>query len=210
MGTTDDAVPEVPAVPEAPEAPATPEAQLRSGGTGRDTVTTVGIVIALMIFFATVPLSAKDGAAWWLVALAIGSGMLLAAVLVRMFTRGANLFRLLALFLVAAVVCALGIYTVAQELPGQFEGIETRIDALYFTLTTMTTTGYGDIHAVGQLARGLVSLIFLFDLVFLGLVGAELSRIAQRTRTRTRTRARTRDTRDARDGGDSGSRGDVA
>nr|WP_272928868.1 ion channel [Leucobacter chromiireducens] len=95
--------------------------------------------------------------------------------------RGSNLFRLLALLLVVAVACALGIFTVAREMPGQFSGIETRIDALYFTLTTMTTTGYGDIHAVGQFARALVSLILVFDLVFLGLFGAELSRIAQRT-----------------------------
>ncbi|MBC9955321.1 two pore domain potassium channel family protein [Leucobacter sp. cx-42] len=97
-----------------------------------------------------------------------------------MFRRSGNLFRLLALLLIVAVVCALGIYTVATELPGQFSGIETRIDALYFTLTTMTTTGYGDIHAVGQLARVIVSCIFFFDLLFVGLVGVELSRIAQR------------------------------
>ncbi len=153
---------------------------------GRDTVATIGIVVALLIFFATVPLSAQDGTAWWLITLAIGSSLLLAAVLVRMFMRGSNLFRLLALLLVVAVACALGIFTVAREMPGQFSGIETRIDALYFTLTTMTTTGYGDIHAVGQFARALVSLILVFDLVFLGLFGAELSRIAQRTLVRVR------------------------
>ncbi|WP_440312125.1 ion channel [Leucobacter chromiireducens] len=152
-----------------------------AGRVGRDAMATMGIVFALLIFFATVPLSAQDGTAWWLITLAVGSSLLLAAVLVRMFMRGSNLFRLLALLLVVAVACALGIFTVAREMPGQFSGIETRIDALYFTLTTMTTTGYGDIHAVGQFARALVSLILVFDLVFLGLFGAELSRIAQRT-----------------------------
>ena len=155
----------------------------KPAGIASDTLNTVGLVIALGTFFATVPLATHDddaGAAWWLIALAIGSSLLLTGVVVRMFRRSGNLFRLLALLLIVAVVCALGIYTVATELPGQFAGIETRIDALYFTLTTMTTTGYGDIHAVGQLARIIVSFIFLFDLVFLGLVGVELSRIAQR------------------------------
>lgn len=155
----------------------------QQAGVASDTLSTVGLVIALGTFFASVPLATHDddvGTAWWLIALAIGSSLLLTGVVVRMFRRSGNLFRLLALLLIVAVVCALGIYTVATELPGQFSGIETRIDALYFTLTTMTTTGYGDIHAVGQLARVIVSCIFFFDLLFVGLVGVELSRIAQR------------------------------
>ncbi|MCA1703041.1 MAG: hypothetical protein LC808_07115 [Actinobacteria bacterium] len=33
----------------------------------------------------------------------------------------------------------------------------TKIDALYFTLTTLTTTGFGDIQPYTQVCRGLVS-----------------------------------------------------
>ena len=40
--------------------------------------------------------------------------------------------------------------------PGQIEELHTRTDALYFTLSTMATVGYGDVHAVGQAARALV------------------------------------------------------
>ena len=56
------------------------------------------------------------------------------------------------------------------------------IDALYYATVTVTTTGYGDITAVGQLARVLVSAVFVFDLVFLGLIAAELSRLMSRRR----------------------------
>ena len=60
--------------------------------------------------------------------------------------------------------------------PAEISGLDTRIDALYFTLTTMTTTGYGDIHATGQLARVLVSVVFVFNIVFIGMLGSQLSK----------------------------------
>jgi voltage-gated potassium channel len=49
--------------------------------------------------------------------------------------------------------------------PGQFEDLHTRTDALYFTLATMATVGYGDIHAKGQAARALVTAVIAFDVV---------------------------------------------
>lgn len=48
-------------------------------------------------------------------------------------------------------------YVVATTGPGQFEGLSTRIDALYFALSSLATIGYGDVHPVGQFARRLVS-----------------------------------------------------
>jgi hypothetical protein len=44
----------------------------------------------------------------------------------------------------------------------------TRTDALYFTVTTFSTTGYGDITAKSQTARLLVTFQMLADLVVLG------------------------------------------
>jgi voltage-gated potassium channel len=49
--------------------------------------------------------------------------------------------------------------------PDQFVGLETRTDALYFTLTTMATVGFGDVHAAGQFARGMVSALIVFNIV---------------------------------------------
>ena len=38
-------------------------------------------------------------------------------------------------------------------------------DALYFTIVTMATVGYGDVHAEGQVARALVIGLIVFDVV---------------------------------------------
>ena len=49
--------------------------------------------------------------------------------------------------------------------PQQIVGLDTRTDALYFTLVTMATVGYGDIHAEGQVARALVCGLIVFNIV---------------------------------------------
>jgi voltage-gated potassium channel len=65
--------------------------------------------------------------------------------------------------LVDIVVVAFGVIYVA--LAEQFVGIETRMDALYFSVTTLTTVGYGDISATGQAARAIVTVQMFFDLI---------------------------------------------
>jgi len=156
----------------------TQQETLEKRGVWRDALSTIGVAVALVALFLTVPLSSRDGTPWWFVTIAIAAFMLFLLALSRTVIRGANLFRLLNLLLTVVTVFAFGFYTIAVNIPGEFDGIATRIDALYFTLTTMTTTGYGDIHATGQLARIVVSFALVFDVVFLGLVGAELSRLA--------------------------------
>jgi hypothetical protein len=45
----------------------------------------------------------------------------------------------------------------------------TRTDALYFTVTTFSTVGYGDIAAASQTARLMVIIQIVLDLILLGL-----------------------------------------
>lgn len=67
---------------------------------------------------------------------------------------------------------ALAYYVLAVNYPGEFVGLKTRLDALYFSLTTMSTVGYGDISAAGQLGRLVVAVQLGFNLVFVAaLVG---------------------------------------
>jgi hypothetical protein len=72
----------------------------------------------------------------------------------------------LTLMLVLLVMSSsLTFYLVDRLAPGQFTGLRTRTDALYFTLSTMTTVGYGDVHAAGQVARALVCGLIVFNIV---------------------------------------------
>jgi hypothetical protein len=76
-------------------------------------------------------------------------------------------------------------YTVAVVGPGQFADLSTRTDALYFALATLTTVGYGDVHATGQVARAVMTVQLLFNLVVVATGATVLSRsITTRVRAR--------------------------
>ena len=71
--------------------------------------------------------------------------------------------------------------------PGQIIGMSTPLDALYFTMTTLMTIGFGDIAAQGQLARGTVLLQMFFSVVVLS---ASVRLLQSLTRAVTRERGR--------------------
>ncbi|SCF37801.1 potassium channel family protein [Micromonospora mirobrigensis] len=71
----------------------------------------------------------------------------------------------LAVALVAGLLAfALADFVVADSRPGEFVGMRTRVDALYYALATLTTVGYGDVHAQGQIARILACVQMLFSI----------------------------------------------
>ena len=84
----------------------------------------------------------------------------------QLHSRSEDIHSLLMLLVLVAIVFALGYYVLDEHSPGQMSGVSTRTDALYFTVATLTTVGYGDVHAAGQIARVLVTLQLLFDVVF--------------------------------------------
>jgi voltage-gated potassium channel len=57
---------------------------------------------------------------------------------------------------------------IAAAAPEQFSGLANRSDALYFSVTTTATVGFGDIHAAGTPARLLVTVQMLFNLIYIG------------------------------------------
>lgn len=75
---------------------------------------------------------------------------------------------LLLLLEIVVVAFATAYYMLADSTSNQMAGISTRLDSLYFTIVTMATVGYGDVHAVGQFARGLVTVQIVFNLIFVG------------------------------------------
>jgi voltage-gated potassium channel len=61
-------------------------------------------------------------------------------------------------------------FAMAQASPANFSTHQlTRTDALYFTVTTFSTVGYGDITPASQSARLVVTAQMILDLLVLGL-----------------------------------------
>ncbi|MFC4125820.1 potassium channel family protein [Nocardia rhizosphaerae] len=83
-------------------------------------------------------------------------------------TAGGRVDGVLLVVCIVCVVFSLFYYRLQQLHPGQFEGLSTRTDALYYTLVTLGTVGFGDIHAVGQAARIVTMVQIVFDLVIIG------------------------------------------
>jgi voltage-gated potassium channel Kch len=74
----------------------------------------------------------------------------------------------------AIVVFATAYLALARE-PGQILGLNTRVDALYFTVVTMATVGYGDIVPLSQAARIVVVIQIVYTVVFLGAAATAFS-----------------------------------
>ncbi len=61
-------------------------------------------------------------------------------------------------------------FVMGRASPASFSQHLTRTDSLYFTITTFSTVGYGDITAVSQGARLVVIAQIILDLLVIGLV----------------------------------------
>lgn len=79
------------------------------------------------------------------------------------------------------VVFALVYYLMAQDGSGAFTESLTKMDSLYFTITTLATVGYGDITPVSNAARAVASAQMLLDLVLIGALVRVLFGAARQT-----------------------------
>jgi voltage-gated potassium channel len=109
----------------------------------------------------------------------LGGTVLLAWLIVRQLQRlvrsrpgdaSVRIDSLVFLIIVVVPMFAAGYYALEQGDASQFESLATKTDALYFTLSTLATVGFGDVHATGQVARALVTIQISFDLVFVAVL----------------------------------------
>jgi len=99
----------------------------------------------------------------------------------------ASLVHLLTALVGGIAFFALVDYVVAVSSPHQFVDLRTKTDALYFALATLTTVGYGDVHASGQVARGIVTVQLVFDVLVVATGASVLTRqLGARVRGRGR------------------------
>ncbi|WP_328405676.1 potassium channel family protein [Streptomyces sp. NBC_00390] len=89
------------------------------------------------------------------------------------------------LMCLTVMVFASTYYALASH-PGQFNGLYTRTDGLYFTIVTLATVGYGDITPSGQISRVVTMMQILYSFVFLT---AAATALAQQMRARLSERA---------------------
>jgi voltage-gated potassium channel len=142
----------------------------------------------LLLVFFTLPLAVEENVVFR--ALGTVAGLALATVVIVQQVRhqwrseGSPLWGLGLAVVGGLLAFALADYVIAVNQPGEFVGLSTRLDALYFALTTLATVGYGDIHAQGQLARGVVSVQLAFNILVLATAGSVL---ATQLRSRRRT-----------------------
>ena len=136
---------------------------------------TAGIIVGLAIVYALVPL---HGPYWWVGALVGGVILLTIAPMAVIRIKRVlvserpvlEAVEALALLLTMLITGFAGVYYALNRTGAQLSGLDTRLDSIYFTVTTFSTVGFGDITALSQVARAVVSLQILFDLVFVGLV----------------------------------------
>jgi voltage-gated potassium channel len=154
----------------------------------------VGLVAVLVLYFAA-PVEQQSSAARLAgnILLTTVCLVVVAMVVVREFRRmqlGEDLRftggQLLIGLEVVLVTFALTYFSLAVHGQQQMVGIATRVDALYFSATTVTTVGYGDVHPIGQLARVITTAQLVFDVVFI----AGFARLLTSTEIRRRKEER--------------------
>lgn len=144
--------------------------------TSRNWRTGIANLVAVLVLYFVVPVNTDMGAGRLvltvlvsLAAVGVAGYLVLRAATVapgELRIRPLRPVHLVLVLEIVMVVFALLYYVMAQNTDDQFVGIETRLDSLYFTAVTTGTVGFGDVRAVGQLARGLVTAQIVFNLGF--------------------------------------------
>lgn len=101
----------------------------------------------------------------------------------------AALEMLVALVTLYVITFSAAYFLLSDYAPASFDEHLTRMDALYFCVTVLTTTGFGDINAVTAAARVVVTFQMASNLVLLGL-GFRFFTMAVTARVRANERTR--------------------
>jgi voltage-gated potassium channel len=135
----------------------------------------LGAAALLAVYFA-VPVRLDRDFSIRAIVTVLGIGMATFFIVRQLRRPGSPMSRLAVAVGIGVLVFALADYVLAVAVPGEFAGLRTRVDALYFALSTLATVGFGDVHAEGQLARALISAQIVFNVVVLATAASILAR----------------------------------
>jgi voltage-gated potassium channel len=145
---------------------------------GQSVGTVLLLALATFIYYL-IPVPGHMRGATWAVIFACGLGVLAVLILtssLRLLREGLERRARSLIVLLCITVLFFSWADVALAvIPGQFASLHTKTDGLYFSVSTLATVGFGDVHAAGQLARTAVTLQIVFNLVFLGTAVAMIS-----------------------------------
>lgn len=141
------------------------------------------IGLAMLLVFLFLPAAIGSSQANWLdwVTFFVGLGLLTWAILIMGLREMTSTARsdirsrtiTVIVLIIAAILFFAYCYYRLSFIPNQMVDLQTRLDALYFTVSTTLTVGFGDVHASGQLARGVVLIHMIFNVAVLA-VGVRL------------------------------------
>lgn len=150
----------------------------RSVQARRAAVTGLLIVLATVVFYL-LPVPGRMREASWVVLFCCGVAVLAVFIVLsisRLLHAGEDTrIRALVMLLCLAVLFFSYANVTLSAIPSEFVDLHTKTDALYFSVSTLATVGFGDVHASGQVARAAVTVQMLFNLVFIGTTVAMLS-----------------------------------
>jgi hypothetical protein len=143
------------------------------------------IVGGLVAAYAVLPLRGR----WWWVGALIGSAAIIALLpltvrrlrkLVVSEQPMIDVAEALVILLSLLVTGFAAVYYGMDRDGTQFHGLVDRVDSIYFTVTTLSTVGFGDITASSDAARIVVTVQMIFDIVFIGFAVRVLTSVARR------------------------------
>jgi voltage-gated potassium channel len=133
--------------------------------------TIVLVVLATVVYFVLPVPGRMRESSWVLIFVAgvIVLGLLIVVLIRRLLHADVDARARSLIVLLACVVLFFSWANVTlAKIPGEFADLHTKIDSVYFSVSTLATVGFGDVHAAGQAARAAVTLEILFNLLFLG------------------------------------------
>jgi hypothetical protein len=155
----------------------------------RAVITSVAIAVVLIAAYYTIPLDGASTRTSALVRTAGGLAAMIAAIALSARSIRRARFPLLraaqavtGVVVLSVVLFAAGYCLMSAGDAGAFSEPLDHTDALYFSLTTATTVGFGDINARSEPARIVVMLHMVANVVLIGVSVRMLLRIARQQR----------------------------